>query len=687
MHKGSNFGEIVVFLNVNHKTRSIPPSIITRVPEETNLIMINNDESKLGVVMNVELILFLILFPLIPAILLRFLWNERLSGLVVTAGAGICAIGSVLLLATSGQNQQFFTVPISGAAILMLILEVVIAGYLISISLKAKQYIITVFVLLQLILIGVAEWLGLQDHSAIPDLLTDQFSAIMAVIIGLIGGLICIYAVGYMREYQAHHADQSDKRPQFFAILFVFLSAMFGVVFSNNLVWMYFFWEVTTLCSYLLIRYPETEESVTNAFRALLYNLIGGACFPIAILAIIISGSPDHLGIGSLIAAGPAVALIPATLIAIAGCAKSAQLPFSTWLVGAMVAPTPVSALLHSSTMVKAGVYVIARFAPVFDGQVIGMLIALIGGVTFLVASCIAISQSNAKKVLAYSTIANLGLIVACAGVGTPEALWAAIFLIIFHAIAKSLLFLSVGTVEHRIGSRDIEDMTGLVAPMPRVGLMMLIGIAGMFLAPFGMLIAKWASIYAFSQAIPPFGMILVIILAYGSAVTVFFWAKWMGKLIAVRKWEESIELGISRYEWAALIPLTALIIIACFGISPISTYLIEPFLVSIYGPISTLIPQSNLIIMFLMLALIVIMPIVLMKIIVPQRTLRRYMGGQTVRGGLMEGSMGVKKEVSLGNLYFEELFPETGLNRYGSIITIIIIGVVLLALVKGGLL
>ena len=633
----------------------------------------------------VELLLFLILFPLIPALILTVLRNENLRGVVVTAGAGICALGSILLLAFSvGQNQLFFTVPVPGVALVMLLLEILIAGYLVMVSVKAKQFLVTGFVLLQLLLIGGAEYLGLEGHAKIPDLLTDEFSAIMAVIIGVIGGLICIYALGYMREYQEHHKDLPDKRSKFFAILFLFLSAMFGVVFSNNLIWMYFFWEITTLCSYLLIRYPETGEAVNNAFRALLYNLIGGVCFPIAILFILINGGSEHLGIGSLIAAGPAIALVPASLIAIAGCAKSAQLPFSSWLVGAMVAPTPVSALLHSSTMVKAGVYAIARFAPVFDGQVLGMVIALIGGVTFLVTSCIAISQSNAKKVLAYSTIANLGLIVACAGVGTPEALWAAIFLIIFHAISKSLLFLSVGTVEHRIGSRDIEDMTGLAAPMPKVGLMMLIGIAGMFLAPFGMLISKWASIHAFSQALPPFGMILIVILAYGSAVTVFFWAKWMGKLLEVRKWEESIEFQISKAEWAALIPLTALTIIACFGIAPISTYFIEPFLVTTYGPISELIPASNLMIMVLMLALIVVLPVLMMKILIPRRNLRRYMGGVTVKDGLMEGSIGMKREISLSNMYLEDLFPEAGLSKYGSLITIVLFCVLVLGLIGG---
>ena len=636
--------------------------------------------------MYMELLLFLILFPLIPVVLLYYLRNEKVRGIVVTVGAGLSALGSLLLLAVAtGQSQSFFPVPVSGIATLMLILEILIAIYLVIVSIRAEQYLVTGFVLLQLVLIGAAEWTGLQGHAAIPDLIIDQFSAIMAVIIGVIGGLICIYALGYMREYQEHHPDLFDQRPRFFAVLFLFLSAMFGVVFSNNLLWMYFFWEVTTLCSFLLIRYPETDEAIGNAFRALLYNLIGGACFPLAILFIILTGGPENLGLGSLIAVGPAVALVPACLIAIAGCAKSAQLPFSSWLVGAMVAPTPVSALLHSSTMVKAGVYVIARFAPVFDGQILGMVIALIGGVTFLVTSCIAISQSNAKKVLAYSTIANLGLIVACAGVGTPEALWAAIFLIIFHAISKSLLFLSVGTVEHRIGSRDIEDMTGLVGSMPRVGLMMLIGIAGMFLAPFGMLISKWASIHAFSQAIPPFGMILIVILAYGSAVTVFFWAKWMGKLLAIRRWEESIEMKISKAEWTALILLTALTIIACFGIAPISTFLLEPFLTGVYGPISTLISQSNIMIMVLMLGLIVVLPLLLMKIIVPKRHLKRYMGGVTVEDGLMEGSLGMKREISLGNLYFEDLFPEAGLSRYGSAITILLIACMVIGILAGG--
>ncbi|HWQ66224.1 MAG TPA: proton-conducting transporter membrane subunit [Methanospirillum sp.] len=643
--------------------------------------------TNLLVVIQVELLLFLILFPLIPAIIVYFLRNDGISGLVVTAGAGICALGSILLLVTTtGENQAFFTLPVSGIALLMMAVEVLIAGYLVAVSLKAKEYFVTVVVIIQLLLIGVAEWFALQIHSPIPDLLTDQFSGIMAVIIGVIGGLICMYAVGYMRDYQVHHSDQPDRRPQFFAILFIFLSAMFGLVFSNNLFWMYFFWEVTTLCSYLLIRYPETQEAITNAYRALLFNLVGGICFPVAILVIIMGRVPEYLGLGSLIEAGPTIALIPASLIAIAGCAKSAQFPFSSWLVGAMVAPTPVSALLHSSTMVKAGVYVIVRFSPVFEGQLIGILIALIGGITFLIASCIAVNMSNAKKILAYSTIANLGLVVACAGVGTPEAVWAAILLIIFHAIAKSLLFLSVGSVSHRIGSLDLEDMTGLITTMPRVATMMLIGIAGMFLAPFGMLISKWASLHAFVEVAPPFGIILVLILAYGSAITAFFWAKWMGKLIQGTYAHVRYEEGVSSFEWIALYIITALTIIVCALFPFISWYMIEPYLSMYYPTVSHLISLSNVEIMIMMLFLVLMMPFSLSYFKRTEKRIPRYMGGlSSVNGQTYIGSFGTERRISLSNYYLDSYFEEARLSRYGVYLAGLLF-MILLIMIEGGL-
>lgn len=131
--------------------------------------------------------------------------------------------------------------------------------------------------------------------------------------------------------------------------------------------------------------------------------------------------------------------IIPVILLAFAGLTKSAQFPFSKWLLGAMVAPTPSSALLHSATMVKAGVYLLLRLAPVMAGNGAGIMVSLIGGITFFVASVLAITQSDGKSVLAYSTISNLGLITACAGVGVAQTVWAGALLMIFHAVSKSL--------------------------------------------------------------------------------------------------------------------------------------------------------------------------------------------------------------------------------------------------------
>jgi ech hydrogenase subunit A len=405
-------------------------------------------------------------------------------------------------------------------------------------------------------------------------------------------------------------------------------------------------------------------------------NLLGGVAFAGALLYLLyVDPSGQFLGIEQLLTSGYAIALVPAVLIGFAGITKAALMPFSSWLVGAMVAPTPVSALLHSSTMVKAGVYIIVRFAPVYTGTMEGLIIGLVGGFTFLLASAIAISQSNAKKVLAYSTIANLGLIVACAGVGTYKLVWAAILLIIFHAIAKSLLFLCVGTVEHRIGSRDIEDMSGLIVRMPKIAVMMFIGIAGMFLAPFGMLISKWAAIEAFIEA--QFGLIFVAILAFGGSITVMFWSKWMGKIISVIPSGEKVEDTVKKEKWFVLYLLTALTVIVCLIFPLISSTLIEPFVMSVYGQTARL-SQDNIVIMAMMIFLLMLMPFSLLLYRDGVKHVPAYMGGRpTTTDMRFQGSMGITRETELSNYYFEEYFGEKRLLMAG---TALCFGLILLA-------
>jgi ech hydrogenase subunit A len=429
--------------------------------------------------------------------------------------------------------------------------------------------------------------------------------------------------------------------------------------------WLYFFWEITTLCSFLLIGYKETDESKTNAMRALTMNLMGGLGFALAIVLL------GNNGIGSLMELrrqgnASQVMVIAAGLLAFAGITKAAQFPFAGWLRGAMVAPTPVSALLHSSTMVKAGVYLVLRLAPNLEGTKAGILIALVGAVTFVAGSLVAICTSDAKKILAYSTIANLGLIVLCGGIGTQEAVWAGILLIIFHAVAKALLFLCVGVVEHKIHSRDVEEMAGLILRMPKLAVMIEIGIAGMFLAPFGMLISKWAVLKAIVDAHP----LLSIFIVFGSSATLFFWIKWLGKLLQITGPMDNKEKNISGGKWTALVSLAILTILACVCFPLISNHYIEPYIGGGFRAADSVLGHSNLIVMGLMLGMVAMFPLSFLNYNRKVKVVDAYLAGANVEStdgqARFQGSAGIIREMSMHNYYIGQLLGEERVFKTG---------------------
>ena len=360
----------------------------------------------------VQLLLFLILGPLITAFFMLLVRKEAERNWIVKLSAlGIGAVTIILLVSQYSKGTLYYSFDAESIGRFMFFIEIIIAVFILYLGIKFKNYLVIGLMLLISAIMLYFEGVYAHTIDVKYSLFIDQFSIIMALIIGIIGSLICVYALGYMKDFHEHHKELKDRRNVFFFIMFVFLSAMFGLVFSNNLLWVYFFWEITTLCSFLLIGYTKTEEATKNAFTALWMNLLGGVAFAVAILYLASQGG-GIMGLNEVLASGKAIVLIPVVLIGFAGLTKAAQLPFSSWLVGAMVAPTPVSALLHSSTMVKAGVYIVVRLAPIFQATFSGYVLAFIGALTFLLASGIAISQSNAKRVLAYSTIANLGLIV-----------------------------------------------------------------------------------------------------------------------------------------------------------------------------------------------------------------------------------------------------------------------------------
>ncbi|UFS70417.1 NADH-quinone oxidoreductase subunit L [Geomonas sp. RF6] len=394
-----------------------------------------------------------------------------------------------------------------------------------------RNPLIMLLTVLQILPLAYFEFKMVHHVEVMPAFYGDDLSIIMNLIISIVGSLICIFGIPYMEEHEHHLHLKRTRQPRFFFFLMVFLGAMNGLVFANNLLWVYFFWEVTTLCSFMLISHDGTDIAIKNGSRALWMNMLGGVAFVAAIIFLYKNtGTTASLSLQYLVQHhDPSLGvLLPLALLCFAGFTKAAQVPFQSWLCGAMVAPTPVSALLHSSTMVKAGVYLIVRLAPAYAGTTLSLMVATFGAFTFLATSMLAVNMRNGKKILAYSTIANLGLIVACAGINTPAAIVAAILLIIFHAVSKGLLFLCVGTIEHNIGSRDIEDMRGLYNRFPAVARITILGMLTMMIPPFGALMSKWMAIEA-AASIPW----VVAMLALGSGLTMLFWARWAGILVS----------------------------------------------------------------------------------------------------------------------------------------------------------
>ena len=614
---------------------------------------------------------FLIVFPLVIAAILLAVRNNAARNVVVVAASLVIGLASIWLVAVglNGASPVYFEFSSPIVDGICTIVGIVVAITVICFGAKYKNLLAIVLAVVQLIGSLVFELNFAHGIEVATPLYYDQLTLLMVFIIGVIGSAICVYALGYMEDFQAHEPEGAiDRRPTFFALMFVFLSAMYVIVFADHMTWLFTGWEVTTLCSFLLIAYTRTEEAIRNAFRQIIMNLLGGISFLIGLFVCVLTmgtlSLAEFLAMGQLV---PQIAVLAVTAFAFAGITKAAQMPFHTWLLGAMVAPTPTSALLHSSTMVKAGVFLLVKLAPVLAVCPIpGGMLMFVGGLTFLVCSALAITQSNAKRVLAYSTIANLGLITACAGVGTPEAVWAATFLILFHAIAKSLLFLCVGTAEHHIGSRDIEDMDLLFDRMPSLARFMMLGIMTMFIAPFGMLIAKWATLQAFTEA---GNVILVLLLAFGSAVTFMFWAKWMGKLAGIAGQSRNVELSVHTSEWIPIMLMAVLIALGCVGLPLISLNLVEPYLYVVYGSLSFPISFDNLIIA----GVAVILMIIVIFAGLGHSTARKvdvYLAGVSVDNNnrTFKNSLSGVTQATARNWYMKDWLGEQRLDIFGTV-------------------
>ena len=320
-------------------------------------------------------------------------------------------------------------------------------------------------------------WIGSDAFQAEMGFLFDPLSAVMTLVVSGVGFLIHVYSVGYM------HEDRDFSR--YFASLNLFAASMLLLVLANNALLFFLGWEAVGLCSYLLIGFWfERRPAAAAATKAFIVNRVGDFGFAVGVLLLfatfgtlnlveIFSKAPERLQVGSALAT--AITL----LFFMGATGKSAQIPLYVWLPDAMEGPTPVSALIHAATMVTAGIYMVARFHVLFELAPLSMaVVAAVGATTALFAASIALVQNDVKKVLAYSTISQLGYMFLGAGVG---AFAAAIFHLMTHAFFKALLFLGAGSLMHALaGETDVWKMGGLRARMPITCWTFLIGAAAL---------------------------------------------------------------------------------------------------------------------------------------------------------------------------------------------------------------
>lgn len=305
----------------------------------------------------------------------------------------------------------------------------------------------------------------------------DGLAALFVLLVTGVGAMVCVYAGGYLREHR--HLGR------FYSFLLLFMGAMVGIVLADHLLFLYVCWELTTITSWLLIGFEhEKSEGRSAAWQALIVTTAGG----LAMLAgfVLLGQTAGTYRISELLELGDVVRAselyVPILALVLAGAAtKSALVPFHFWLPNAMEAPTPVSAYLHSAAMVKAGIYLLARFSPVLS-ETVPWTVAVtgLGAVTAVVGAWLALLQSDAKRLLAYSTISALGMMTLALGLGGAHGAEAALAVLFGHALYKGALFMVAGGIDHGAHTRDLTEVRGLARAMPFTAFAAIVAMASM---------------------------------------------------------------------------------------------------------------------------------------------------------------------------------------------------------------
>ena len=427
------------------------------------------------------------------------------------------------------------------------------------------SFLCTIGVFTDILRTGVAheviayQWIFGGDLTINLAYLVDPLTCVMLLVVTGVGFLIHVYSVGYM------HGEAGFTR--FFTYMNLFMVSMLLLVMGNNYVVLFIGWEGVGLCSYLLIGYYYDKVSAAKAAtKAFVVNRIGDAGFLLAIFLIFVNFKTlDYTKVFAQVSQlSPEMATAIALCLLVGAVGKSAQLPLYTWLPDAMEGPTPVSALIHAATMVTAGVYMIVRNHAIFDLSPTAMgIVGLIGGCTALFAATIGLVQTDIKRVLAYSTVSQLGYMFLACGVG---AYTAAIFHLMTHAFFKALLFLSAGSVIHALsGEQDIRKMGGLASKIPSTHKLFLIGTVA--IAGIPPLAGFWSKDEIMAHAFTHHHYLLYGMAAIGALLTSFYMFRLTYLTFYGRsRMDHHTEAHVHESPLVMVGPLTALGVLSLFG-------------------------------------------------------------------------------------------------------------------------
>jgi len=410
---------------------------------------------------------------------------------------------------------------------------------------------------------GSLPWLKGLEAVGLFGVLIDPLTSLMLIVITGVGLLVVLYSTAYLTERNREH-DLSEGQGRYYFWLLLFIGAMVGVAISPNLLQLFIFWELTTLCSWALISHTQEDKALRAGFKAFIVTHVGGLFFLVALFILFIA--TKSFGFTALEQLTPGLKNVVFIFLLIAAWAKAAQIPFHTWLPDAMEAPTPISAYLHAAAMVKAGVYLVARV--VSSSWTIppsmGLLTAIMALATMFMALTLYFAQDDLKRLLAYSTIAHLSYVLLGVGMGilgSGLGFRGAVLHIINHGFAKSTLFLCAGAVAYATGTRSISQLSGLGRKLPVVGLSFFVGVLAVTgIPPFACFWSKWFIINGAMQLSGPLGPILLILVLVESLIS-FGWLLWVGHRIFLGQPTAVVQPVHNPLPWPMTLSLVLLVV------------------------------------------------------------------------------------------------------------------------------